>query len=98
MQSKMIQETINLLGKRGRDKITGVEGVVECVTFDLYGCVQIILRQKVKEDGKIPASGWLDVQRIVVQDDERVMNVPDFNAVAVKPAEYPNGPAEKPIR
>ncbi len=94
----MIQGTIDLLGKRGRDKITGIEGLVESVTFDLYGCVQLCLRQVVKEDGKINDAMWMDVQRIEVQDSPRVMDVPDFTAAVTKPEDFSHGPAEKPNR
>ncbi len=89
----MITATIDLLGYRAKDKVTGLEGVVSSVCFDLYGCVQAALTPPAKE-GTVPSGHWFDVQRLEVST-VRVMTPPDFNARAAIPAEYDSGPAEK---
>lgn len=56
----------NLLGKKVKDKITGLEGiaVTEC-TF-LNGCVQYAIQAKIGKDGKIPDEKWIDEQQLEV--------------------------------
>ena len=81
----MIIEAFDLLGKRGRDKVTGLEGVVESISFNLYGEVMVALRPVQQFDGNISNAFWLQEQRIVIEDGERVIDVPDFDAVASKP-------------
>jgi hypothetical protein len=89
----MIKLTIDLLGYRAKDKITGLEGVISSVCFDLYGCVQAAISPPAK-DGSIPDGRWFDVQRLEVSGD-RVMSPPDFDAKDISPAKYDSGPAEK---
>jgi len=93
----MIEETIQYLGLRGRDKVTGFDGTVSSVCFDLYGCVQLALAPPVDKDGKLPTSHWFDVHRIELSA-VRLMDVPDFKAMARKkdePKTYEHGPADK---
>lgn len=89
----MITQTIDLLGYKATDKVTGFQGVISSVCFDLYGCVQAALTPLAK-DGTVPDGRWFDVQRLVVSTN-RVMTPPDFDARAATPAEYDSGPAEK---
>jgi hypothetical protein len=95
--NSMINETINWLGLRARDKVTGFEGVIASVHFDLYGCVQVVITPPKMADGKLGDGHYFDVHRIELIPGERVMPVPDFQAVARKPSEYNHGPAEKPL-
>jgi len=86
----LVQEQLNLLGLTVKDKITGIEGVVESVSFDLYGCVQGLVRPRVDKDGKaVDCPGWFDVSRFKVQKKKRVMELCDFV--------LDKGPAAKPI-
>lgn len=85
---------IELLGYRGKDKITGFAGVVDSVCFDLYGCVQISLKPPMRDNGEIPDSYWFDVTRIEIFSKERVVNLPNFYEGYV--AEGKKGPADKP--
>lgn len=101
-ENSLVQEAVNLLGLKGKDKVTGFSGVIASVHLDLYGCVQVILTPPVGTDGKLPNGSFFDIQRIEVSD-ERVMPVPDFTAMATKapgetpkPADYRHGPTEKP--
>ena len=92
----MITETLALLGRRAEDKVTGFEGVISSVCFDLYGCVQAALTPSKKRDGNLGDGHWFDVQRLKVMPGKPVMTAPDFDAVAKTPAEHKSGPAEKP--
>ena len=85
---------IELLGFTGKDKITGFEGVIESVCFDLYGCVQVCLKPKIDKDGKIPDSYWFDVTRLKINTKKRVVGLPDFYAGYV--ADGKKGAADKP--
>lgn len=93
----MITETIDMLGLRAKDKITGFEGTISTVAFDLYGCVQVVLTPSAGADGKLGDGHWFDVHRLDVQK-KRIMPVPDFAAAAVKPKDFKHGPAEKPAQ
>ena len=92
----MINETINLLGVRAEDKVTGTRGVITSICFDLFGCVQAALTPPVKESGELVDSRWFDVNRLTTFPAERVMDVPDFDANADRPADYNKGAAHKP--
>lgn len=90
----MITKTINLLGFEASDKITGLKGVIDSVCFDLYGCVQVSLALKAKDDGEVPSGRWFDVARIDV-GKKRVMPVPAFQSADGMPQSYDHGPAHK---
>lgn len=92
----MIDETIDLLGHKATDKVSGFTGTITSVCFDLYGCVQAIISPPMGSDGKIEDSRWFDVQRLDVTN-EVVMPVPDFRATASQPAQYNKGGAAKPL-
>ena len=93
----MINESIALLGMPGEDRITGRKGVITSICFDLYGCVQVALTPKAKEDGTLIEGVWVDIHRVEIgNDDTRVMSAPDFEANGSLPKTYDRGPAEKP--
>ncbi len=93
----MINETINYLGRFGRDKVTGFQGVVSSVCFDLFGCIQVVLVPEADKDGKLSDGHWFDIHRIVLGGQERIMDVPDFSPKeARQPETYQHGAAEKP--
>ncbi len=91
----MSNKHIDLLGKNARDRVSGFQGVVVTVSFDLFGCIQAVLSPPVDKDGKKPDSHWFDVNRLEVLDAKRVMPVPEF---AAKPQAHMHGPAEKPVQ
>lgn len=76
----MIKETLDLLGYRVKDKITGVEGLVEAVSFDLYGSIQVVILPADHDTGKLEGYEIFDIRRIEKQDGDRVMAPPDFEA------------------
>jgi len=63
----MNEERIANLGKLGRDKVTGFEGVITAMATHLYGCDAYFLVPKMK-DGKRnnDEAGWFDCGRIEI--------------------------------
>ena len=86
-------EYINLLGKTARDRVTGHTGVICTIGFDLFGCVQAVVKPPVDKDGKQVDGVWLDVNRLEILGNDRVMPVPSFAPV---PQKHDHGPADKP--
>lgn len=92
----MIKESLNMLGLYCKDKITGNEGTVTSIAFDLYGCVTAILNPEV-QDGKPREQNWYDIQRLeIIAEVKRKMDVPDFESKTL--LSFDSGPAEKPLR
>lgn len=89
-----IKTHLDLLGWRVRDCVTGIEGVVTSIGFDLYGCVQAIVNRGVDKDGKVLDSLWFDIARLSQMGEARVMEPPSYEYGSA--AEGEKGPAEKP--
>lgn len=97
-----MKQHLALLGHRVRDAVTGFEGVVESISFDLYGCVQAIVRpeqDKKKPGGEMQSSHWFDTKRLTVKSKTPVMAVPTFEPAAAVPGgiekpPYPSKPAK----
>lgn len=87
-----VNEFIGNLGKRGRDKITGVEGIITSACFDLYGCAQYVLNRGMDKDGKPLENNWYDYMRIEILRGDRVMEPPPFDFSVSK------GPETKPVK
>lgn len=88
-----MNEYMNLLGLKAKDRISGFNGVVTTVAFDLYGCVQVIITPEVDKEGK-PSDGiWFDAKRLEVTSERPVMTPPTFDTL---PAGKEKGPAAKP--
>lgn len=93
----LAETALKLLGRRMTDKVTGFNGVVGSVWFDLTGCVQAILIPKVAADGKRVAAESFDVSRLEGSFDpaDQVMPAPDyFTRTALE--NYDKGPSERP--
>ena len=89
-----IKKHLSLLGLKVKDRVTGQEGTVTSVCFDLYGCIQGALHPGLDEKGNPRDSFWLDVSRLEILGKKPVMPVPDFDFGPQ--AEGRQGPAEKP--
>lgn len=87
---------IELLGFKATDKITGLEGVIDSVCFDLYGCIQVSIKPQTVKDGKVAEGYWMDVTRVTIDTAKRVVDLPNFYEGYV--AEGRKGPAEKNMR
>ena len=44
-----IEDHISKLGMTGQDRVSGVVGVITSVDFDLYGCIQYLIRQRLRK-------------------------------------------------
>lgn len=54
------------LGSIMKDKVTGFEGMVATVGFDVYGCVQaVVVPTKLSKEGKRQDGEWFDIKRLV---------------------------------
>lgn len=95
----ILRKHFQIIGLKVRDKVTGFEGVVTTVSFDLYGCVQVVVSPPVK-DGDLKDGRWFDIQRLEILDTTPVMAIPSFEALATPTPErvHTRGPAEKPVR
>ena len=95
---------LDLLGYEVTDCVTGFKGVVECMSYDLYGCIQAAVRPPIDKDGLIHDSRWLDCKRLTKTGDQPVMPVPCFLEEPSAEDEQPTirrgepGAAEKPAR
>lgn len=87
---------IDLLGFRATDKVTGYSGVIDTISFDLYGCVQAILKGGLDEKGEVRQGCWFDVARLDVDRSTRVVEPPNFERGYV--AEGRKGPSDKPAQ
>jgi hypothetical protein len=94
---------LQLLGLKVKDKVTGCVGIVESISYDLYGCVQAVVKPPVDEKGAIVDGRWFDVSRLEVLDLTPVMAIPG-NRFSVErradptPSRSFSGPCEKPAR
>ena len=66
------------LGLKAKDKVTGVKGIVTSVSFDLYGCIQLLVQPEVNKEGKYVNSYWLDENRVKITGKKPVMEQPFF--------------------
>ena len=89
-------EHISVLGHRVQDSVTGFKGVATSVSFDLYGCIQILVNPGMDKDGKLQDQTWFDSNRLEVLPDGPVMERPQFEYTPENIAAGDKGPAEKP--
>jgi len=92
------EQSVGLLGKKVKDKITGSTGIVTSVCFDLYGCIQALITPgKIDKDGKeISSIGWVDINRLEVKKNKAIMKHPDFDR-KYQLFKDVQGAADKPI-
>lgn len=89
-----MKEHLELLGYPARDRVTGFEGVLTSLSYDLYGCIQFVITPKYF-DNKVEEGRWFDSNRIEITSSEKVMETPDFD-MEMNVLFYDKGPAEKP--
>jgi hypothetical protein len=94
----LITNSIGLLGRHAKDKVIGFEGIIEAVSFDLYGCIQVTLRPGLDEKGAPKEARWFDISRMDVSAAPPVMAAPPFALMGAEPAVHDHGAAEKPAR
>ena len=84
-----VKKQLDLLGLKCEDKVTGLKGVIVSISFDLYGCVQLLVKPPIDKEGKVVEAYWFDANRIKIIGRKPVIETPNF--------EYDKGPANKPI-
>ena len=89
-----LNEKIELLGMKAKDKVTGFEGVITSICFDLYGCIQALVHPGNDKDGNLRDQKWFDIGRLKITGKLPVMKRPDFQSI-LSP-QRGKGPAEKP--
>ncbi len=89
-----VQNHLNMLGMKVKDRVTGFSGVVSSVAFDLYGCIQAIVNPGADKEGKLMDSCWFDISRLEITSKTPVMNRPNFEFGEI--AEGKKGPEYKP--
>jgi hypothetical protein len=82
-----IEKHLGLLGHEVRDKVSDYKGVVISISFDLFGCVQALVRPMGLKDGDLQNGNWLDLSRLRVISSKPLM-LPNYAD--------PPGPAKKP--
>lgn len=55
-----------ILGRQGKDTVTGFEGIIISQHQYLTGCTQYGLQPKIKEDGSLPEAKYFDATRVQV--------------------------------
>ena len=63
---------------KAKHKVSGFEGIITGMSFDLYGCIQVSVSPQVDETGKRSDGFWFDLNSIEILDKTPVMKVPDF--------------------
>lgn len=91
--SKTIDAHLQQLGLKAKDKVTGFEGTITCISFDLYGCIQGVLTPPVDVDSKTQDNKWFDMNRLKVSN-KRTMDSPKWDNQNLAKGEH--GAAEKP--
>ncbi|MCK5609989.1 hypothetical protein KAR91_49405 [Candidatus Pacearchaeota archaeon] len=88
-----VRKHLSLLGMEVEDKVTGSKGVVDSISFDLYGCVQAGVNPGLDKEKKQMDCKWFDVSRLTIKSKKPVMEVPNFDYGLV--AEGKSGAASK---
>jgi hypothetical protein len=92
----IMDQYFSILGFMVKDAVTGFVGVCDSVSFDLYGCVQCIVRPIMNDKGELLEAKWFDWHRLLKMSEKPVMKVPNFS---MKKSERDvTGPAEKSVR
>lgn len=73
------------LGDRAKDPITGLTGIVVCVTTWLHGCIRLGIQAEEVKDGKPTEAVYFDQSQLVLV--EAGVHEPMMMAVVPAPAE-----------
>lgn len=77
-----MKEHFKLLGFRVREVVSGHEGIVTSISFDLNGCVQgLVMAPRDKKTGKLGESFWFDTKRLEALDKKAIRPLPTFEVV-----------------
>ncbi len=85
------------LGRQAKDVVTDLEGIVVGRCRYMNGCVQYLIKGKMREDGKV-SSEWVDSQQVIVTGPGILVELADITkrnaAMEVVPSE---APATRPL-
>jgi hypothetical protein len=76
-----LNQFTKLLGFKVCDVVTGFEGVVSNVAFDLQGCVQGLVTPEMGKEEKPKDSVWFDLKRLKLLSKKPVMQQPIFEVI-----------------
>lgn len=88
-----VMEKLSQLGRRVRDRVTGFEGVISSISFDLYGCICACINPGKDKDGNLQDCVWMDINRMEFLSSP-VMEQPNY--LIGTQAEGKQGTADKP--
>jgi len=74
-----IKKHLGFIGCKVQDKVTGFKGVVTSISFDLYGCIQAVVTPPTNKEGAAQDGRWFDINRLILQSEKPVMEIPNFN-------------------
>ena len=92
-----VKPHLEYLGKKVKDRVTGIVGICTSVGFDLYGCVQAVVSPGLDKEGEPRKLHWFDLSRLEVIEHERIMAPPRFGWEFAPEAISAKGPEDKPI-
>ena len=96
-----VKKHLDILGLRVEDKVTGFKGVATSVSFDLYGCIQVVIRPGLDKDGKPMEAQWFDIARLKITSKKPVMKPPVWDMrvldAQVQSAKGKKGPESKTL-
>lgn len=95
MDTIKIAKHFELLGLKVKDRVTGLEGVAISLSFDLFGCIQVMLDPGVNDKGEMRDRFWFDVSRIDIKSKKPVMKMPEFLETKEELRSGNHGPADK---
>ena len=90
-----VRSNLELLGCKVRDKVTHFEGIATSISFDLYGCVQVLVTPIVNRSRDKSESFWFDSNRLDILCATPVMSLPTYEFTGNTNSEQ-KGPASKP--
>lgn len=91
----MKEQHFAMLGRKAEDRVTGFKGIITSLSFDLYGCIQVVLTPPADRKDGIVDGHWFDVNRIEIKNEKPIMPVPDFDSGHV--ADGLKGASIKPL-
>lgn len=87
-----MQKGMELLGHEVQDCVTNVKGIVTSVSYELYGCIQCLVRPQadMKKENKdvketVDTAYWFDLKRLTVLSKKPVMTPPVFETPKLEP-------------
>ena len=71
-----IKKHLECLGLKVKDKVTGRVGIITSISFDLYGCIQVVITPQC---GETFGASWYDIIRVEVLDEKPILDLPNYD-------------------